>query len=85
MTQTEASCKHKLPHKEHCLTLKIFHPNEELKSPYTWDTWRATSFPYTECEYSVKSWLHSTLTFHYTQNKFFIMSSWLLFLGYWYK
>ena len=35
ITQTEASSKHKLPHKEHCYTLKIFYPNEELKSPYT--------------------------------------------------
>ena len=24
MTQTEASCKHKLPHKERCLTLLLF-------------------------------------------------------------
>ena len=42
MTQTEASYKHKLGHKEHCFTLLLFvkfaenfYPNEELKSPYT--------------------------------------------------
>ena len=35
------------------------------------DTWRATSFPYTECEYSLKSSLHNTLTSRYTWNKFF--------------
>ena len=72
MTQTEASYKCKLPHKEHCLTLflfvkfaKRFYQNEELNSSYTQDTWRATSFPYTECEYFVKSSLHNTLTSHY--------------------
>ena len=41
MTQTEASCKHKLRHKDivlHCPCLwnllKMFYPNKEIKSPY---------------------------------------------------